>query len=602
MFAVLFDSSGRSIDATRIAQEPSVEGHEIHIPPEADHIAIISRATESASDGDVCLRLPATGRIGVVGRIRLDRRADLIARLGAAHDICTADLVGLAFERWGDDFVENIAGDFCFVALDTARHRIMATRDQLGVRALFYTRVGNIWLISDSLDWLARHTPHGQELDDYWIADFLTAGFSREFERTVYRDIKRLPPAHVLQLNREATSIRRYWKLDIAEPVHLESNRDYGDRFRALVRDAIADRMPNSRVGIAMSGGLDSTTLAALTVEQTQDTSRVVAECMHYERVMDIGEGHYAELAARHIGIDLRVRAVDDLVYDPSWRDRGIRPAEPTTSMLDAHHLRAIGQDRSKRAHVWFEGEGPDNALELERGPYLRWLLRQRALGRFGKACFQYASAKGLAGWRQTLGRYLRRPLPSPQPSVIPLWLDRQFVEDLKLGQRIEDLGAGGDSSHPWHPVAVASFTSPVWQGYFATCDFEDSLAPVVHRHPYLDLRVVNFMLSVPPIPWGWKKYLIREAMRTRLPQEILDREKTPLSLHPDVIAARRERLPLLSSETCLRRFVDVPSLPTVDEAPVKVLGLFAVHALDGWLSGQAAALRPRGNSAILEA
>ena len=67
-------------------------------------------------------------------------------------------------------------------------------------------------------------------------------------------------------------------------------------------------------------------------------------------------------------------------------------------------------------------------------------------------------------------------------------------------------------------------------------------------RHPYLDTRVLEYMLSVPPIPWAWKKQLVREAMRGRMPDELLKREKTPM---PEEDVA-----PVLSRLRCLPEFM----------------------------------------------
>jgi len=583
MFAAIFDASGRPIEIGRFGLgQPG--GFDVRVPPAATNVAFIVGRSGYAGTTETHLALPATGPIGVVGRIRLDRKTELRARLGATDDLSDTDLVGLAHERWGEACTEHLAGDFCFVTLDLRQRQLVAARDQLGVRALYYTRLDGTWLISDSLDWLAGQRPDVPELDDYWIADFLTLGFCREFERTIYRDIHRLPPGHSLRLGAGEAAPRRYWRLEIDEPLYLKRTIDYGERFRDLVKSAIADRLPGGTVGIAMSGGLDSTTLAALAVEHIQDASRVVAECLHYEHLMDIGEDHYAALAAHHLGIELKVRPFDELVYDRSWRDRNIRSAEPTKSLLDAHHLRAVGLDRSRRAEVWFEGEGPDNALDLERAAYLGWLRRQRSWSRLGATWLQYAKVKGLSGWKQSLRRHLQPDRFEPQPPDIPPWLDRGLIADLKLRQRAEALNTGGDTSHAWHPQAFASFTSPIWQHYFGQCDFEETLAPVRTRHPYLDLRVLEFMLRVPPIPWGWKKQLVRYAMHDRLPRPILEREKTPLALHPDVALARREGIPALAASDRLRRFVDVARLPDPSDPPAVVHRLFAVHALDTWL------------------
>ena len=593
MFAAIFDTAGGPVDRQRLGLD---QGGPCNVKEVAANVVLLT-APEMAATAETFLELSAAG--GMVGRLRLDRRGDLQARLGLSGAPSDVGLAIAAQQRWGDTCPEHLEGDFSFVAFDGSCGELLAARDRMGVRALFHTNVGSVWLIGDSLDWLARQRSAlgaGDELDDFWIGDFLTCGFSREFDRTVWRDIRRLPPAHCLRLGRSGATQRRYWRLDIGEPLFLRHRAEYGERFRAVVREAIADRLPPGKVGISMSGGLDSTTLAALAAETAGEPSRVVAECNHFERLMTIGEDRYARLAARHIGIELTIRPIDDSVYDARWRDRGIQSDEPTTMLLDAHYLRIAGREKAARAAVWFEGEGPDNALAFERAPYLAWLKRRRSWLRLGGAWLQYAAVKGATGWRQSLQRHLLPRSPDMGRPSLPDWLNRDFVETLNLKQRIETLGIGGDPSHPWHPEAMSIFTSPAWQHYLGEFDFQDSLAPTLHRDPYLDTRVLEFMLSVPPIPWGWKKHLVREAMRGRLPGEVLAREKTPLTLYPDVAVAKRVGMAPLSAPDLVRPYVDLARLPTLDAPETLAAGVFAVHALDHWMASRAGSLRPPAN------
>ena len=296
MFAALFDASGRRMPIDRLAIVASALPNPTQVFAAGANVAFIKSPTGEAADIDSCLKPPSGGPTGLIGRIRLDRRSTLRERLGAASGASDADLLIGAYERWGDDFLRHVRGDYCFVLVDSPRRRLIAARDQLGVRALFYARRGDLWLISDSLDWLAAQWPRRPDLDEYWIGDFLTLGHSREFRRTVYRDIHRVPPGHCLQLDERDNSLRRYWQLEIAEPLHLKHAGEYAERFRELMAEAISDRLPKGTVGIAMSGGIDSTSLAALSIELKKDASQVVAECIHYKRLMNVGEDRYARL------------------------------------------------------------------------------------------------------------------------------------------------------------------------------------------------------------------------------------------------------------------------------------------------------------------
>ena len=558
------------------------------VPPGFEIIGRARRAAFGA--GPECAFDSLGGQYWIVGRLRLDAREDLRARLGpSAATASDARLCLLAYAKWGETFTDVLAGDFAFALWDDELQCLLAVRDRLGVRTLFHSKTAEAWLVSDSLDWLAERSATRDALDDYWIADFLVLGVSREFERTIYRDIKRVAPAHLLKLGAGGLALRRYWRLEIAEPVYLRRAEAYHGRFRELLSRAVADRLPAGRVGIAMSGGLDSTTLAATAVEATGDPSRIIAECEHYERLMHIREDHYASLAARHLRIELRIRPADDIAYDPQWRAREVRSAEPMTALVNAHNIQRVGREMAAVAHVWLDGEGPDNALTLERNAYLGWLRQRRSWRRLAQALIGYAAAKGLAGWAQTIGRHTRLQHEAELEPVdtLPAWMRRDFAGRLKLRERQESLGLGGDMSHPWHPTSIGSFTSPIWQSHFDIRAFEGELGGLEWRYPYLDLRVLEFMLSVPPVPWGWKKRLVREAMRGRLPAEVLARRKTPLDCYPEVATMRELGLPVLPDANGVAGYVDPHLLPDRAAADSDLAASLNVHALDHWLAGK---------------
>ena len=602
MFAAIFNLRAEPVDAQQVLGGP---GSPSGAPTGQMDCETLGRAVfmcSNANAPDVAGEEYAIhalgGRYWIAGRVRLDARPELRARLDATGSTSAAipDIVLClrAYAKWGERFVDFLAGDFSFVLWDDERQSLIAVRDQFGMRPLFHARTANAWFISDSLDWIAARTSIGRDLDDYWIADFLTLGICREFERTVYRDIQRLPPAHLIRLDDSGAAIRRYWRLDIGDPIQFADPRAYPERFRELLSQAVADRLPAGRIGISMSGGLDSTALAASAVGVTGDTSRVVAECEHYRELMHIGEDHFASLAARRLGIDLQINVVDDLCYDPHWRSRDMRPAEPAATMLNLHNHHRMEAGRASRATVWFDGEGPDNALVFERNSYLKWLVKQRSWTRLASALVQYARVKGVAGWAQSFRRHAGQSPESQPYNPVPGWLNRDFVDRVRLKERAASLDAGGDRSHPWHPVAVASFTSPIWQCDFDNANFLETRTSAVWRYPYLDLRLIEFMLSVPPIPWGWKKHLMRDAMRDRLPPEVLERPKTPLPCYPDAAVIRKRGLPTLSGGKQLDDYVDVQHLPTIEATDGELYFGMGAHVLDRWLTSGFAASKPR--------
>ncbi len=578
MFAVLFSLDRRRVDLADETRALHVEtvgraGHVVFARSKSGPSAVGIEASNSASLGE---------RYWIVGRIRLDAREALKARLATqlgGADVSDALLCLHAYAALGERFVDVLSGDFSFALWDDEDGRLVCVRDQLGVRSLFHASAGETWFVSDSLDWIASRPGVGDALDEHWIADFLTAGFCVDFERTVYRDIHRVAPAHVLALSSSGGTTRRYWRLALAEPVYRQDPRSYGECFRELLSRAVADRLPPGKVGISMSGGLDSTSLAAAAVDATGDPSRVVGQCTHFESLMPDDEPHFSSLAARKLGIDLQLLAIDSFIYDPLWRTRAIALPEPSPAILNAHFNRGVSRGMGARASVWFYGEGPDNALTLERDAYFSWLAGRHEWARLASAFFQYARVKGVGGWMKTLRRHTQRQTPGSPSGDVPAWVDRGLAERTGLAERLRIAGGSKEPRHPWHPRAMASFTSAIWQRLLWNLALEETGADFEWRHPYLDLRVLQFMLSVPPVPWGWEKHLLREAMRGRLPPEILARKKTPLVGMPLMLAISAQGLPDLVRTARLAEYIDVSVLAAAD--PGKIVN---VHALDHWL------------------
>lgn len=588
MFAAILSADGGPVDGA-LRQLPTSDGLEVKTVGAMRRLALLASRDAPVGDewrGIACL----ADRFWIAGRIRLDCRKALHDRLTANRgpsrpQSSDADLCLQAYAAWGKQFVEQIAGDFCFALWDATRDELICARDQLGVRALFHATANGCHLVSDSLSWLASRREVDRSLDDYWIADFLSVGRSLDFHRTIFTGIARLRPGHVLKLSSRGTSTNAYWRLDVPEPRHYRDGRQYGEHFRALMESAVADRLPASgKIGVSMSGGLDSPTLAAFAVASTADHARVVAECVHYERLMPDDEAHFGSLAAQHLGIPLHLRAIDDMTYDRHWRRRDLHTAEPTRSIIFAYWTRTIMSEMAKAAPVWLYGEGPDNAFHFERDAYLSWLRRRGEWHQIIRAMLPYLWIKGLETWKRGRLRDCGPPAIGSETNGPPRWLDRGFVAELRLEERAREAREIIDRSHRWHPRAIGSFTNPIWQALFADRDLEESFAPMVWRHPFLDLRVLEFMLSVPPVPWARRKLLMRRAMQGLLPRAILDRPKTPLAASPIETPIRRFGLEPLESGRLLENYIDLASIPTPATASGDLHALIAVHALDYWI------------------
>ncbi len=148
-------------------------------------------------------------------------------------------------------------------AVGRARARLLCGRDQIGVIPLHYARAGEELLVATALDALLLHPAVPDELDEEAIADFLVMGRG-DFAPTTFRSIRRLPPAHTASWVDGDMRLRRYWLQDDWPPlVRFKTAEEYVNRFRELLEAAVADRMTDDRVSVQISGGMDSTSVAA---------------------------------------------------------------------------------------------------------------------------------------------------------------------------------------------------------------------------------------------------------------------------------------------------------------------------------------------------
>ena len=150
-----------------------------------------------------------------------------------------------------------------FAIWDAPRRRLFCARDQMGVKPFFYAQLGPFSslathsIVSDSIPSVS------DRLNDLAIADFLLFDMSQDPAATAFSDIQGCQRRMCLTFESGNLSVRRYWTLPAATPVHYRQSEEYIERFRELLDTAVADRLRTDSAGVLMSGGLDSPTVAA---------------------------------------------------------------------------------------------------------------------------------------------------------------------------------------------------------------------------------------------------------------------------------------------------------------------------------------------------
>lgn len=530
--------------------------------------------------------------------IRLDSRHELLGSLrshGAAVSETDSDaaLVIRAWELWEENCLAHLHGDFAFVLWDCAARRLWCVRDRFGIKPFFYAHIGDNFVFSNTLDCVRMHPAVSSSLDERAIGDFLLTGWNPHLATSSFRDIARLPPGHALLWERGAVTVTRYWSLPTEEIIRYPRQQDYLDQFTVLLEQAVRDRLPSDSAGFLLSGGLDSTSVAAMAKDisnREQAPCDFRAYTFDYRPLFADEEPEYASQIARFLGIPLQLIPGASCLPYARWDDPGIAQPEPVHDpfLALAHdHLRHASQ----HSRVLLAGEGGDALLLGHTWSYLMKLCRGfdfwTLVREFGSYLLtQRRLPPLLSGYPTRVRDWLAR---RSEFSQYPSWLNNEMESRLNLRARWKELRGQSETNAAIRPRAFANIASPFWVSLWEGADPGVTGIPVETRAPLFDLRMVRFLLRLPPLPWCANKELMRRAMKGMLPKTVLERPKTPLAADPLIEIVRQKRwqpLPLPALSPDLERFVAPQRLKLALETQL-LEGLWTnlrVYSLNYWL------------------
>lgn len=471
------------------------------------------------------------GRSWVAADARIDAREGLLRGLRAAGEHAGADasdaaLILHAYRAWGTGCAARLLGDFAFALWDAERRRLFCARDRFGVKLFYHARAGNELAFGNTLEVVRIHPGVTDRPDDLAVADYLLFGSIRDPDRTSFADVRALPPAHTLTVEDGRTEVARYWEPPLDGELRYRRVAEYVEHFREVFGAAVADRTREGAAGVMMSGGRDSTAVAAAAVDAGRGPG-LRAFTMVYERLMPDREGEFARIAAAGLGIPIELHPVDDYGVLQRWDDPLLRRPEPT----DASPLAAGESDfyRRMRRHapVALTGQGADAVLAESRSRLVELAARGRILRAVREAA-HYAC------WHRRLPRpgvrsWLRERRAGEWTPPYPEWIDPELEARFGLRERWRTRLRREPSAHPLRPEAHGRVANPAWSRLLEQYDPGVTRVPLEVRHPFLDVRVVETALAIPPAQWYNDKGLLRIAYRDRFPASFLRRPKTPL-------------------------------------------------------------------------
>ncbi len=369
---------------------------------------------------------------------RIDNREELAAALDThapnRRSISDVELVLRAYQQWGERFVERIVGSFACVICDPVRQLVLCYRDPLGARTLYYFCDSRCLVVASEEQAVLAHPAVRSSLNELTMARYFTIREPQPGD-TFFQDVSELRPATCMRITRESVATWPY-REPASTRIRYRTDGEYAEHFRELLAESVRCRMRAAGPpAVQMSGGLDSTSLAALAAQMLTSSphpQRLNTVSYVFKELSSVDESR--RINAMAAGLPLNSLRFNG---DTCWPRNRLEEWPQNPNRPDINMYRLLAQRCYRIAHltgsrVIFTGAESDN-LYTGNTEWLYDLLRDGKLpaalvelARFASPAhrrqaeplFLYLSLRRLAGQMLRFARRAPAPLLTPATST----------------------------------------------------------------------------------------------------------------------------------------------------------------------------------------
>ena len=445
-----------------------------------------------------------------------------------------------AYEEWGTDAVRRLRGMFAFALWDGPRRRLLLARDRLGIKPLFYRHEGGDLTFASELKGVVADPEVPRRLDESAVWDFFTYRYVPT-PKTIWRDVKKLPPGHYAVLENGSLTLTEYWAPRFGGAGAV-GEAEAVEMLRGKLEECIAMHMiADVPVGVLLSGGLDSSTVCALASRSVPDRLHTFSIGFDVERHDErpfarmVAERYRTEHHEFTVTRELAHRVEDDIValYDEPFADSSATPTFFVSELARRTvpvALSGEGGDEIFGGYSWYRlwldlhryDRLPQAARRLAAG-----LVRPMPTGTKGKWTIEAAACDPVERYALLMGGMLRR---QKNELLAPAFRKRfEDYDDYWHFRRFwrEDLDPLSRMQH----LDIRTYLN---DDILTKVDRASMAVSLEARVPLLDHELIEAVLALPVglrNPGAAQKHLFRKAIAPWLPQAILDKKKQGFSV-----------------------------------------------------------------------
>lgn len=449
-----------------------------------------------------------------------DLRKDLIEKGFEFSGYSDTEVLLKSFICYGTDVLAKLNGIFSFAVWNEEKQELFLVRDHFGIKPLYYTIVDNTLIFASEVKALFKHPKVKIELDSTSICELFGLGPAHTPGNGIFKNIHELKPAHFLLLNQYGVHIEEYWKLE-SKP-HIDNFDTTCETVQYLLEDSIKRQLVSDVPLCAMlSGGLDSSIITAYASNYYKKHNLPPLETFSVDYVdndknfvksdfQPNSDNYYINIMKNHFKTNHHQIIIDTPELAEALENAMTARDYPGMADIDSSML-LFCKNIKKEATVALSGECSD---EIFAG--YPWFFREDALN------------SNTFPWSIALSE--RQNLLNPEIAKkinLKDYIDYQYNESLSHVVILDS-----DSPDTAEKRKI-SYLTIRWfmQTLLDRSDRMSMFNGLELRVPFCDYRLVQYMWN---IPWdikalnGREKGLLRHVVKNLLPEEIVDRKKSP--------------------------------------------------------------------------
>jgi asparagine synthase (glutamine-hydrolysing) len=469
---------------------------------------------------------------------------------------CDTETILAAYHAWGSQAWDHLAGMFALALMDCRRNHLWLVRDRFGIKPLWYTRTADELVFASELPVLLAMLHERPAIDRSGLAQYLTLGMTLQ-QQSVLQGVYKLPPGCFLRVDAAGQTESSLWYRPLPQPFDGPADSSgfdlAADRLRSLLTDVVRDHLvADVPVGVLLSGGIDSSVVAAAAVRDQGPTVQTFSIGFADQPAYDEAE-HAAEIA-RHLGCKhtlLRLSLSDihkelpDLLdaLDEPFGDSSYLPTTMLSHITRQHVTVALSGDGGDELFAgYWRYRGHAAWAKAQRIPSLmRWAVRATAdwlpTGRVGGWRNRVRQIRKLLSTqsRDAVTRHLAWARVAGLNDVGALLADPHLAHDTTADiervyrQPILDFADRLPDGDPLSAILLADLFSLLPDDMLHKVDRASMRVALEVRVPLLDHRVAEFALGLPlsyKLHEGAAKRVLAAAFVKDLPTSVFNRPK----------------------------------------------------------------------------